>query len=60
LRRLLVNGAYWGLAMQDKIPDKAKVDLVGEYKPTRFGFKRYVPGKKPADYVQGAEDLLVR
>ena len=60
LRRLLVNGAYWAMRMQDKIPDKAKVDLVGEFKPTRFGFKKYQPGKRPADYVQGAEDLLGR
>src|SRR5262249_44075107 len=36
LRRLLVNATYWTLGMEDKIPEKAKVDLVGTYKPSPF------------------------
>jgi hypothetical protein len=51
-RRMLVNACYWGLRMEDKIAEKSKVDLVGEYKPTRFGFGGYVKGKKPADYAK--------
>ena len=50
LRRLIVNASYWAVGMEDKIPERAKVDLVGEYKPTGFGFKGFVKGKKPADY----------
>ncbi len=49
LRRLLVNASYWATAMEDKIPEKSKVDIVGEYKPLPFrggGFKK---GVKPAD-----------
>ena len=49
-RRLLVNAVYWTLGLEDKIPAKSNVDLVGEFKPTRFGFNGFVKGKKPIDY----------
>jgi type 1 glutamine amidotransferase len=52
-RRMFVNAAYWAVKIEEKIPkDGAKVDLVGEYHPTPFGFKKHVPGKKPADYAK--------
>lgn len=51
LRRLLVNACYWLLRMEDQIPAKAKVDLVGEYKPTPFGFNGFAKGKRPDDYA---------
>jgi hypothetical protein len=36
-RRLLINGAYWALGLEDKIPDAGtKIDLVGEYAPTGY------------------------
>ena len=38
LRRLIVNAVYWGLGMEDRIPEQSDVRLVGEYKPTSFGF----------------------
>jgi hypothetical protein len=50
VRRLLVNATYWAVGLEDKIPTHSNVDIVGEYKPTRFGFGTYVKGKKPADY----------
>src|SRR5262249_7727562 len=31
LRRLLVNASYWAVGMEDKIPAKSEVGLVGEY-----------------------------
>lgn len=37
VRRLLVNGVFW--AMGETVPDKANVDLVGEYNPSAYGFK---------------------
>jgi hypothetical protein len=49
-RRLLVNAAYWGVAMEDKIPARSKVDFVGEYKPTPIGFGKHKKGLRPADY----------
>jgi hypothetical protein len=50
LRRLVVNAAYWCLGMEDKIAERAKVDLVGEYAPTPFGFNKAKKGVKPADH----------
>ena len=38
LRRLIVNAAYWAVGLEEKIPKKANVDLVGDYKPTGFKF----------------------
>ncbi len=51
LRRVLVNACYWGLGLEDKIPGKSKVDYVGEYKPTPFGFDRYKRGVKAAEHA---------
>lgn len=42
LRRVVVNAAYWATGMEDKIPAKADVDLVGNSLP----FKK---GTTPAD-----------
>ncbi|HUV13830.1 MAG TPA: hypothetical protein VMY18_09295 [Acidobacteriota bacterium] len=51
LRRLLVNATYWGVGMEDRIPERANVDLVGKYSPTGFGFNKYKVGLKPSDYA---------
>lgn len=50
LRRLLVNACYWGLGLEEKIPAQNNVDIVGSYNPTFFGFNKFQPGRKPADY----------
>jgi hypothetical protein len=47
LRRLLVNGVFWGLKMD--VPAAANVTLTGKYNPTRFGFGAFQKGIKPAD-----------
>ena len=49
-RRLLVNASYWALGMEGKIPAKAKVEIVGKYEPTAFGFGTFLKGKRPEDY----------
>ena len=49
LRRLLVNAAYWAAGLEKKVPAKADVDYVGEYKPGWFGFGKFKPGLKPED-----------
>ena len=49
LRRLLVNACYWTLGMENKIAEKSNVDIVGEFKPTKFGFNGYTKGVKPAN-----------
>ncbi len=37
-RRLLVNGVFWALDMP--VPEKADVNLVGEYNPTKYEFRK--------------------
>jgi len=49
-RRLLVNACYWCVGMEDKIPARAKVDLVGEYNPNDIGIGKYKKDVKPADH----------
>jgi type 1 glutamine amidotransferase len=51
LRRLLVNACYWCVGLKDRIPDKAKVDMVGEYRPLPFGFNGFKKGVKPANHA---------
>jgi hypothetical protein len=51
LRRLIVNASYWALNMEEKIPAKANVDLVGEYKPSKFSFGGFKKGVKPEDHA---------
>lgn len=48
LRRLLVNGVYWATGLEQKIPRRANVDLVGAYQPRPFGFDGFRKGVKPA------------
>ena len=50
VRRMLVNATYWCIGMEDKIKPNSDVSIIGDYKPTQFGFKKYVKGKRPADY----------
>jgi type 1 glutamine amidotransferase len=49
-RRLAVNGCYWAMGMEDKIPAKSKVDFVGQYNPSKIGFGKCKKGLKPSDY----------
>ncbi len=51
LRRLLVNAAYWCVGMENQIAARARVDLVGEYDPSPFGFKGFKKGVKPSDHA---------
>lgn len=48
-RRLLVNATYWMVGMEEQIPAKAKVDIVGTYDPTPIGGGRHKKGVKPED-----------
>jgi hypothetical protein len=50
LRRFLVNGVYWAVDLEGKIPSKANVDCVGEFQPTMYGFNSFKKGVKPADH----------
>jgi hypothetical protein len=50
LRRLLVNAAYWATGLENQVPGKARVDYVGEYHPSMYGFNGFRKGVKPADH----------
>ncbi|PQJ28858.1 ThuA domain-containing protein [Rubritalea profundi] len=49
LRRLVVNGVYWGLKMD--VPAKADVTIPGAWNPSNYSFKAYKKGIKPADFI---------
>lgn len=51
LRRLLVNACYWAAGLEDRIPERAKVELVGEYRPHPFGFNAFEKGLRPAGHA---------
>ena len=46
-RRLLANAAYWCLGMENKIPEKNNVDLVGAYHATPFKAKVFKRASSP-------------
>ncbi|MHC4647347.1 MAG: ThuA domain-containing protein [Planctomycetota bacterium] len=49
-RRLLVNACYWCMGMEDTIPAKSKVDIVGDYNPNPIGMRGFKKGLKPSDH----------
>jgi hypothetical protein len=49
LRRLLVNACYWAVGLEDRIPEKSAVDLVGEYHPSQFKSNGFKKGVRPSD-----------
>ena len=53
LRRLLVNACYWAVGSEDRIPEKANVDLVGAYEPRPFRNNGFKKGVRPADHALG-------
>lgn len=48
LRRLVVNGVYWGVGI--KASEKLDVKLVGDYQPSPYGFDGSKKNTKAADY----------
>jgi hypothetical protein len=48
-RRMVVNACYWALRMEDKIPEKSNVELVGEFKPLPYRGDGFKKGVKPGD-----------
>lgn len=54
-RRLLVNACYWAVGLEDKIPEKSNMDLVGDYQPSNFKFGGFKSGVKPEDHALKAD-----
>ena len=51
LRRLVVNGVYWGLGLN--VPAKADVRVVDEYVPSFYGFDGFRKGLVASDFALG-------
>lgn len=49
LRRLLVNGVFWGLGLA--VPAKADVTPLVEWKPSHYSNNLFHPNFKAADFV---------
>jgi hypothetical protein len=47
LRRLVINGVYWGLEMEDRISTESSVECVGDYEPRSGGFNYEALGVVP-------------
>jgi hypothetical protein len=50
-RRLLVNACYWAAGLEDQIPAKSDVRLVGDYQPSNFKFNGFKPGMRPEEHA---------
>ena len=53
LRRLVVNGVYWGLGLD--VPARADVRYVDEYVPSFYGFDGFRRGLRPSDFKLGTK-----
>jgi hypothetical protein len=51
LRRLLVNASYWAVGLENRIPEKSKVDIVGEFHTHPFRGDGFEKGRKPSDFA---------
>jgi putative membrane-bound dehydrogenase-like protein len=50
-RRMIVNGIFWALGMEDAIKPDLDVSFVGPFKPNTFGGGAYAHGVKPEMYA---------
>ena len=50
LRRLVLNASLWLLGMPEAIKPDLSVEIVGEYKPTMFGFDTFRKGMRVEDF----------
>ncbi len=50
-RRLLVNGIFWAIGMENAIKPELNIALVGPFKPNTFGNQKHAAGIKPESYA---------
>ncbi|MBI2803421.1 MAG: hypothetical protein HYX68_00375 [Planctomycetes bacterium] len=48
-RRMLVNASFWAMGMEKGITPKLQVDVVGDYRPSPFGFNGAKKGVRPGE-----------
>jgi type 1 glutamine amidotransferase len=51
LRRLLVNACYWAVGLENQIPAKSSVDLVGQFHPHPFRGGGFEKSRKPSYFA---------
>ncbi|MDG1139826.1 MAG: GDSL-type esterase/lipase family protein [Opitutales bacterium] len=49
-RRLILNGIYWTVGLENKIKPDSKIEFVGAYTPSKFENRGEVKGLKPSMY----------
>ncbi len=47
-RRMIINAAFWCVGLEKQIKPDLNVDAIGVFKPTNFGFNRFIKGVMPA------------
>ena len=50
-RRLLINGMFWAIGMEDAIKPDGNIAMVGPFKPNTFGNQWHARGIKPEAYA---------
>lgn len=50
-RRLLANACYWSLCLEEKVPNKFSVELVGTFEPSPFKGNGFRKGVAPKDLI---------
>ncbi len=50
-RRLLVNGCFWALGLEDAIKPDANIAFIGSFEPNTFGNGSHARGIKPEAYA---------
>ncbi len=49
-RRMIINGIYWSVGLEDKITADSNIDFVGKYQPNTFRNGGHAQGVVPAVY----------
>jgi len=49
-RRMIINGVYWSLGLEDQIKADSNIEFVGAYKPNTFRNAGHARGIKPSAY----------
>ena len=50
-RRLIVNAAYWAVGLEESIPEKSDVTIVGKFEPSPFRVNGFTKGIRPRDLL---------
>ena len=50
-RRLILNGIYWSVGLEDQIKPNSNIEFVGAFNPSKFENRAEVKGVKPVMYV---------